>query len=380
MPNGRREMTALTTRSPFWNQRAAFTLVELLVVIAIIGTLVGLLLPAVQVAREAARRSQCTNNLKQLALAIQNFHDARKTFPSGGTGDLSSVDRYGHSWIADILPFFEYADLYAKIDFKTASYSRSTGTNYNATGTGVVNQARLPTLVCPSTPFSRTAFGPTESGSYTQTAGTQIATYVGICGADKYLFGSPGTPLYDREDARDVVGSSANYGRIGSGGILIPHGAKPSRGPAISLRSVTDGSSKTLLLSEISDYFQKADGSLAVYGAGTRWGWFAGIASGPSTATLRWSPPDAPTYGWAFHGLTTLRYAINDKYKIATSDTSTGTGNSTGNNLPLVSAHGGGVVAAFADGSVGFLNDQLPTSVLARLATRDDGESVSNAN
>ncbi len=368
----------MTRPSPSRKSREAFTLVELLVVIAIIGTLVGLLLPAIQAAREAARRSQCTNNLKQLALAIQGYHDARNTFPSGGTGDLSGVDRYGHSWIADVLPFFEYADLYARIDFKTASYSRSTGTNYTATGTGVVNKASLPTLICPTTPFPRTAFGPADSGSYTQTEGTQIATYVGICGADKYLFGSPGNPLHDKEDARDAVGISANYGRIGSGGILIPHGAKPSRGPAISLRTVTDGSSKTLLLSEISDYFTKADGSQAVYGAGTRWGWFAGIAAGPTTATLRWTPPDAPTYGWAFHGLTTLRYPINDKYKIATSDTSTGT--LGGDNLPLVSAHGGGVVAAFADGAVGFLNDQMPTSVLARLATRDDGESVSNAN
>ncbi len=366
-------------RSPGRTRPDAFTLVELLVVIAIIGTLVGLLLPAVQTARETARRSTCTNNLKQLALAIQNFHDAKNTFPSGGTGDLSGIDRYGHSWIADILPFFEYADLYARLDFKTVSYGRSTGTNYNATKTGVVNKASLPTVICPSTPFARTAFGPAESGAYTQTAGTQISTYVGICGADKYLFGSPGNPLYDKEDARDAVGSSANYGRIGSGGILIPHGAKPSRGPAISLRVVTDGSSKTLLLSEISDYFQKADGTQAVYGAGTRWGWFAGIAAGASTATLNWTPPDAPTYGWAYHGLTTIRYAINDKYKIATSDTATGTGNPTGDNLPLVSAHGGGVVAAMADGAVRFLNDQLPTSLLARLATRDDGEAVTNA-
>ncbi len=86
---------------------AGFTLVELLVVIAIIGTLVGLLLPAVQVAREAARRSQCGNNLKQLGLACHTFLEQRRTFPPGAVGAF-----YDYSWIVMILPGIEEQRVY----------------------------------------------------------------------------------------------------------------------------------------------------------------------------------------------------------------------------------------------------------------------------
>ncbi len=104
--------------------KSGFTLVELLVVIAIIGILVGLLLPAVQAAREAARRMQCSNNLKQMGLAMQNYHDTHKTFPSGytvdlvppaviGTTSMMSLTNPSHwSWGAFILPFIEQTSLY----------------------------------------------------------------------------------------------------------------------------------------------------------------------------------------------------------------------------------------------------------------------------
>src|SRR5688500_7163189 len=95
--------------------RVGFTLVELLVVIAIIGVLVSLLLPAVQAAREAARRSQCTNNLKQLGLGMQNFHDTKKELPSG------SVSAYYGTWLPQILPFIEQQQLAAQYTFVPAS-------------------------------------------------------------------------------------------------------------------------------------------------------------------------------------------------------------------------------------------------------------------
>jgi len=91
--------------------RAAFTLVELLVVIAIIGVLIALLLPAVQAAREAARRSQCTNNLKQLGLAVQNFHDSYKAFPAARWRDKHAT------WFASIMPFLEASNQYKLWDF-----------------------------------------------------------------------------------------------------------------------------------------------------------------------------------------------------------------------------------------------------------------------
>jgi len=93
-------------------RRRAFTLIELLVVIAIIGVLVGLLLPAVQQAREAARRSSCTNNLKQIGLAIHNYTDARRSLPLGSNLPTTYQDNaYGHSFVVFILPFLEEQSL-----------------------------------------------------------------------------------------------------------------------------------------------------------------------------------------------------------------------------------------------------------------------------
>jgi prepilin-type N-terminal cleavage/methylation domain-containing protein len=99
--------------------RRGFTLVELLVVIAIIGILVALLLPAIQAAREAARRSQCSNNVKQITLGLQNYHDTYQTFPPGviwGPGSPNFTRPYHHTWNVMILPFIEQAALYDSVD------------------------------------------------------------------------------------------------------------------------------------------------------------------------------------------------------------------------------------------------------------------------
>src|SRR5688500_16981590 len=105
-----------------FSPHAAFTLVELLVVIAIIGVLVALLLPAVQAARESARRTQCLNNLKQLGIALHNYHDTFQILPAGMTfppgDDGATSERYGPNWIIRTLPFFEQQNLYERFDLK----------------------------------------------------------------------------------------------------------------------------------------------------------------------------------------------------------------------------------------------------------------------
>src|SRR5215471_9694347 len=121
--------------------RRGFTLVELLVVIAIIGVLVALLLPAVQAAREAARRSECNSHIRQLGLALHNFHDSFRSFPK----HQSPGGNTGVSWHALILPYIEQKDLGERVQPDQASYA--SGQNANR----VIGQYQIPTFFCPAT-------------------------------------------------------------------------------------------------------------------------------------------------------------------------------------------------------------------------------------
>ncbi|QDV52534.1 DUF1559 family PulG-like putative transporter [Gimesia fumaroli] len=127
-------------------RKRGFTLIELLVVIAIIAILIALLLPAVQQAREAARRSQCKNNLKQIGLALHNYHDNFQTFPPGDVRDFySGLDSWSTSqitWMARILPFVDQAPLYNQINFERAP---GTGGSNNS-----VRREKIPAFRCPS--------------------------------------------------------------------------------------------------------------------------------------------------------------------------------------------------------------------------------------
>lgn len=133
-----------------------FTLVELLVVIAIIGILVALLLPAVQAAREAARRMQCSNNLKQLGLALHNYHDTYKSLPASGGVDLPTVaggvNEGWNAWsgLASILPYIEQGPLYDQINFSYNFNANLTGAQHSS----VIRRTRLDAFVCPSDPGS----------------------------------------------------------------------------------------------------------------------------------------------------------------------------------------------------------------------------------
>ena len=137
--------------------RRAFTLIELLVVIAIIAILIALLLPAVQQAREAARRTQCKNNLKQIGLAMHNYHDVYGSFPlnyeATRNGDASGRNRTSVSWITASLPYFEQASLYQTLDFNDI-----TGASYNTLNNAAAQKVRLTVLtgmLCPSNPQSK---------------------------------------------------------------------------------------------------------------------------------------------------------------------------------------------------------------------------------
>jgi prepilin-type N-terminal cleavage/methylation domain-containing protein/prepilin-type processing-associated H-X9-DG protein len=189
--------------------KAAFTLVELLAVIAIIGTLIGLLLPAVQSARETARMSTCMNNLKQLALGMHNYHDAmgRLTFGSGTTGIPAwTGDQYGgFNGMIYVYPYIEATDAFNSIN------PAANGTN---SGNATNKYIRIPTSLCPSD------FGgaPTSgSGSY----GRGLNNYL-LCYGDKWTWAT------GKENSRGLF----------------------SAGSATRFSDVTDGLSKTLMIAE----------------------------------------------------------------------------------------------------------------------------------
>ena len=130
-----------------YKHRRGFTLVELLVVIAIIGILVALLLPAVQAAREAARRMSCSNNLSQLILAAQNYEMAFRTYPPGTVNDTGPIQNiaegYHHNWITQLLPFFEEQSVYNHTDFDVGVYDEKNEQ---------VRKVGIEILMCPSSP------------------------------------------------------------------------------------------------------------------------------------------------------------------------------------------------------------------------------------
>ncbi len=214
-------------------RRAAFTLVELLVVIAIIGILVGLLLPAVQAAREAARRMSCSNNLKQLGLALHNYHDTFKKFPSGQyycrrdipcTGARATWLQ-GWSWNASIFPFIEQGNL-----TNSLNYGRNL---YDPINVAII-ATPVPVFQCPSDGRRLPTMGPSAS----TTAPEKIATsnYCGNGGS----FSNSFTSDYESQISPPATPSWTN-------GVL-------RRDSAHGFRDITDGTSNTVLVGEVSHY------------------------------------------------------------------------------------------------------------------------------
>jgi prepilin-type N-terminal cleavage/methylation domain-containing protein len=180
-----------------------FTLVELLVVIAIMSVLISLILPAVQAARESARRMQCQSNLKQLSLAIQNFHNTYNRFPPGKLG-FHSLD---HSWCAFLLPYLDQVQLSDQFDFDKAWD--------DSDGNAAVSETILPIFRCPS--------------SLIEFPG--LTDYCGITGGSL-----GGLPL-----------GNGRFEAIGSGILVTVDDSTPSY---VGIRDVTDGTSNTIVVSE----------------------------------------------------------------------------------------------------------------------------------
>ena len=217
-------------RTMRWKLQHGFTLVELLVVIAIIGILIALLLPAVQAAREAARRTQCTNNLKQMGLAIHNYTATHGVMPIGSTGpsgDRNNPDRMGerlHGLFSVILPFLEQGGIYDDLDIKTQQ---------TETGHEQMRYTVVEPYICPSYPHPAMIPAGT-SGLYEWQCGA-FTTYQGVGGAWWGWRVPPHAPL------ENPTGDTA--GEMPFNGIF---GWDFQR----KLHEITDGLSKTFMMGE----------------------------------------------------------------------------------------------------------------------------------
>ncbi|NLS96550.1 MAG: DUF1559 domain-containing protein [Planctomycetaceae bacterium] len=210
------------------SSRTGFTLVELLVVIAIIGILIALLLPAVQAAREAARRSQCTNNAKQIALACHNYADSFKTFPPravwGYEIGTPPYRHYHHTWLTMVLPFMEQQGLYDSVDFQLPAW-----------GQPHVQQV-VAGLLCPSD---------VGYNKPSQTHNLAWTNYAGCEGFDWWEARNVGTPYLPVASRVRPLFSCENDPALGSGG---------RRPEAYDTADIVDGTSNTVLAVEITSY------------------------------------------------------------------------------------------------------------------------------
>jgi prepilin-type N-terminal cleavage/methylation domain-containing protein/prepilin-type processing-associated H-X9-DG protein len=364
--------------------RRAFTLIELLVVIAIIAVLIALLLPAVQSAREAARRIQCTNNLKQIGLGMHNYHDANNVFPMGGSKNVRVdsppyADYRGWSSLATCLPFIEQAPLYNAINFYFAEEDHdATPTLCNST----VLASKISAYMCPSDGY----VGVNNINSYHACFGTTTDWPNG-----------PVTAL--GEESYDYDGNGSN----GMFAIWLAYG----------INGVTDGTSNTLLFAEALVGDAKGDDS--------RWG--GGASPGSkyrgNGITLPSDAPYASAYlddarlgtilnpnvqaalaacsaEWANRAsvlVTSHRgyrwgsfsegcffnvvQTPNQSYNTCRPRPSPNSSDNASISLPASSNHPGGVNALFADGSVHFVKSTVAQQSWWALGTRAGGEVIS---
>ncbi len=212
------------TRCVSGGWRAGFTLVELLVVIAIIGILIALLLPAVQAAREAARRTQCSNNLKQIGLGLHNYHDARGVLPPGGAGTPSTAQANdGMGFHVYILPYVEHEALFGKFDLATP---------YNVAPNRALGPAVVPIYQCPS-----------AVNFFTENNGENDAPSGGR-GRTTHYHGNMGPNDLVNTTRYQVVGATCNGGQAQQGVL--------GRDTKWRLTDILDGTSNTFMVGETS--------------------------------------------------------------------------------------------------------------------------------
>ncbi len=310
-----------------------FTLIELLVVIAIIATLVAILLPAVQQAREAARRSTCKNNLKQIGLALHNYHDTYTTLPPGFlryTYAQSTFNGPGWSWATMILPQMEQGAMYESLNI-TTNVLTDTSTLQPYT------QTVLSTYLCPSMPD---VIINERYKSTTAAYGIAASSYKGV-------FGDRNTQAnYTTPDACPLLIGSCISGQNGA------FGANSS----VKFRDITDGLSNTVIVGEVPYGFNgrlNAAGTANMNYFGSVWAGLGNRVAASNVAvtqTLR---------GVTATGANETNYRINGTSSYA-----------------FGSHHKGGAQFVLGDGAVRFISENIDGKLTNNLAAREDGNTI----
>jgi prepilin-type N-terminal cleavage/methylation domain-containing protein/prepilin-type processing-associated H-X9-DG protein len=350
------------TAAGTWKARRAFTLVELLVVITIIGILIALLLPAVQAAREAARRLQCGNNLKQLGVALHNYHAAVGQFPCNINHVITYKERWNdRDWASHLvllMPYLEQQGFYDSLNF-----SLNVRPADQTIGDKKADQHVVPALVCPSD-TARGYLNDLATTNYAASIGSQIMQSGSGCNMAS-IVGTGGAEFDPDDDGEDWFGFTAvdpecNWAGPGNIRSDCPYPEQVS-GPfarstwAASIAEIRDGTSNTIAMGEVrawcSGYlyrkgWMRSDGL-----------WFATTApiNFPTCPGEDDVPADSDWGGSGCHNKE----------------------NSWNTNMGFKSRHPGGAQFVFCDGSVHFLAETINHTLYQALGDRRDGEVVS---
>jgi prepilin-type N-terminal cleavage/methylation domain len=356
--------------------RRAFTLIELLVVVAIIAVLIALLLPAVQQAREAARRAQCKNNLKQLGLAVHNYHDIHSALPpatfvvSGGTWNTYESP----SWFVRILPQMDFGAAYNQLVMEGTDFSSSTGNSLPDRNWAIFSQLRVPSFNCPSSTLPVTRAFNTKSQTRSlgapNTINVQIGNYVGISGSFNFPNGVART-----------FACWTGYGQLNASGLIVPaitqnawnacapaYGEKPV---LVKLSRVTDGLSNTLMIGEQGILTRRS-------GTGQLCDMRATFAQqNTSDGSGIWS--SGRNANSNVGGYTVLRTPAGINWNLQDPSIVGVNNYCSGGMLHSVfsSEHTGGAQFTLGDGSVRFISENINADTLAALCIRSDGVVVS---
>jgi prepilin-type N-terminal cleavage/methylation domain-containing protein len=333
--------------------RHGFTLIELLVVIAIIAILIALLLPAVQQAREAARRSTCKNHLKQLGIGLHNFHETYGHFPMGAGGRVcprsnpkcTSGYIRGTTWIVHILPNIDQAPVYDLYDFDQS---------YTAEVNNAVGNIKIPILYCPSGQDPENQRGRSANNSERTNDGVYNYTthYYGIMGPNLRSGSTNQTFNYKGTNYTYVVGNNTVNGAYATDGILQQYEDFPSGITTkffARFRDILDGPSNVLMVGERSR-------TIPTRPATIDWrSWVRGQNGGSGTTKNLHYAINAPAwYNW--NG--TMSVSLNNF-----------------NDTPMASNHPGGTHFLLGDGSVRFLSENIDYGTYLVLSSRSSGEA-----